>query len=78
VLTTLGWVRHRRGESAQAEAALARAVALQPNADRLTRLAMVRAAMGQRAAALADLRRALEMQPGYARARQELERIQRN
>jgi uncharacterized protein YjiS (DUF1127 family) len=39
---------------------------------------MVRAAMGQRAAALADLRRALEMQPGYARARQELERIQRN
>mgnify|MGYP005849255605 CR=1 FL=1 len=78
VITTLGWVRRARGELPQAEAALAQAVTLQPNADRLTRLAMVRAAMGRRDEALADLRRALELQPGYAPARQELERIQRN
>jgi tetratricopeptide (TPR) repeat protein len=75
VLTTLGWVRRARNELPQAEAALARAVQLQPNADRLARLGTVRAAMGKREEAIADLRRAAQMDASNAMARQELQRL---
>jgi tetratricopeptide (TPR) repeat protein len=68
-------VRRARGELPAAEAALAEAVAMQPNAERLARLAMVRAALGRRDAALADLRQALELQPGHPLAAAELARL---
>jgi len=75
-LTTLGWVRRQRGELAEAEAVLTRAVALQPNGDRLMRLGMVRAGLGRRAEAVADLRRAVRADPDSAAARRELRRLE--
>ncbi len=73
---TLGWVLHQRGELQEAEVALARAVALRPGADTLTRLAAVRAELGRKAEAKADVERALQLDPGYLPAREELARLQ--
>jgi len=73
-LTTLGWVRRQRGELAEAEPLLARAVAAQPTAERLARLGTVRAELGRRPEAEADFRRALELDPAQPLAREGLAR----
>lgn len=71
VLTTLGESLRRTGQPTEAEAALDRAIAAQPTAERHYRRALARADRGDRAGALADLDRALALDPNYALARAE-------
>ncbi len=73
---TLGWVRHRSGDLAGAEADYRAALELQPTSGTHLHLGQVLAAAGRKAEAADSYRQALALEPRNLAAQDELRRLQ--